>query len=133
MRENWSLSIVFSVMYLMAIFGGQRLMLNRERLSLQRPLIVWNLCLAVFSIIGSFRMLQHLTHVVTTHGLAHSICELDFTYGVAACWSWLFVISKVAELFDTLFIVLRKQKLIFLHWYHHTTVSPKIETFQGFS
>ncbi|KAI0986697.1 hypothetical protein GJ496_005905 [Pomphorhynchus laevis] len=34
----------------------------------------------------------------------------------------LFAISKVPELFDTMFIVLRKQKLIFLHWFHHATV-----------
>ena len=33
-----------------------------------------------------------------------------------------YLISKVPELGDTIFIVLRKQRLIFLHWYHHVTV-----------
>lgn len=41
---------------------------------------------------------------------------------VAGCWSFLFVLSKLPELGDTVFIVLRKQPLIFLHWYHHITV-----------
>jgi elongation of very long chain fatty acids protein 6 len=30
--------------------------------------------------------------------------------------------SKVPETVDTLFIVLRRQELIFLHWYHHASV-----------
>ena len=34
----------------------------------------------------------------------------------------LFIFSKVPELVDTVFIVLGKRKLIFLHWYHHATV-----------
>ncbi len=38
---------------------------------------------------------------------------------VSAMWSFLFVLSKLPELGDTIFIVLRKQPLIFLHWYHH--------------
>ncbi|CAG0902727.1 unnamed protein product [Darwinula stevensoni] len=41
---------------------------------------------------------------------------------VAANWALVFVYSKVLELGDTAFIVLRKQRLIFLHWYHHLTV-----------
>jgi hypothetical protein len=38
------------------------------------------------------------------------------------CRLWLFIISKVPETIDTLFIVLRRQQLIFLHWYHHASV-----------
>lgn len=48
-----------------------------------------------------------------------SYIELDRVCGF---WTWLFVLSKLPELGDTIFIVLRKQPLIFLHWYHHITV-----------
>ena len=41
---------------------------------------------------------------------------------VSSLWTYLFTMSKVPELMDTVFIVLRKQPLIFLHWYHHITV-----------
>jgi hypothetical protein len=34
----------------------------------------------------------------------------------------MFAWSKVAELGDTLFLVLRKREVIFLHWYHHASV-----------
>ena len=38
------------------------------------------------------------------------------------CWIFYFALSKFVELFDTLWLLLRKKNPPFLHWYHHATV-----------
>jgi elongation of very long chain fatty acids protein 6 len=118
----WWLSIVYSFIYIILVYGGQKLMKNREKFHLYRSLVGWNIVLAIFSIMGAIRFLPNFFAIFYNKGVVHTICKFDYNFGISGCWAWLFVLSKVAELIDTAFIVLRKQKLIFLHWYHHATV-----------
>lgn len=99
-------------------------MANRQAFKLKSLLTVWNVSLALFSIIGTARCFPELMHVLNNIGFDHSVCSSSFVEYVkpSGYWSWLFALSKLPELGDTVFIVLRKQKLIFLHWYHHITV-----------
>ncbi|KAF0287859.1 Elongation of very long chain fatty acids protein 6 [Amphibalanus amphitrite] len=108
MQRNWHTSFYYIGVYMVLIFGGQRYMATRERFELRNVLALWNFFLAVFSIVGAMRTVPELLYVPNSP--------------VSGLWSYLFTMSKVPELMDTVFIVLRKQPLIFLHWYHHITV-----------
>ncbi|KAM9324149.1 very long chain fatty acid elongase 3 [Gastrophryne carolinensis] len=123
MQENWSKSFFFSLLYAAVVFGGQHVMRERKRFELRRPLVLWSFMLAIFSIIGAIRTGWYMINVLLASGFKQSVCDRGFYNGpVSKFWAYAFVLSKVPELGDTLFIVLRKQKLIFLHWYHHITV-----------
>ncbi|KAM9364507.1 very long chain fatty acid elongase 6-like [Pholidichthys leucotaenia] len=123
MEANWSKSLVFSALYAALVLGGQRYMKTRPKLNLRRPLILWSLSLALFSIVGAVRTGSYMLHVLTSGGFRRSVCDQSFYNGpVSKFWAYAFVLSKAPELGDTAFVVLRKQKLLFLHWYHHITV-----------
>ena len=48
--------------------------------------------------------------------------EYDYGSGAVILWMSFFTVSKIFELGDTFFVVVRKRPLILLHWYHHVTV-----------
>ncbi|POI27034.1 hypothetical protein CIB84_009216 [Bambusicola thoracicus] len=120
MRENWHASFLFAVAYVILIFGGQYLMKEKRGYKLRMPLALWSLGLALFSAIGTHRTWKHMVSILTTVGFKQSVCnQIFYVDPICRLWVYLFTLSKVLELGDTVFIVLRKQKLIFLHWYHH--------------
>lgn len=122
---NWRTIITYAAgLYMLLIFGGQHYMSTRPRMEMRGVLTLWNTTLALFSIMGALRTWPEFLHVLSEHGVYYSLCIPSFIEKdrVAGYWTFMFVMSKVPELGDTIFIVLRKQPLIFLHWYHHITV-----------
>ncbi|XP_067130293.1 very long chain fatty acid elongase 6-like [Centruroides vittatus] len=124
MEKHWSKVFYFIGAYLLFIYFGQKYMKSRQPYGLRKQLAIWNTALAIFSILGTSRTFPELIHVFKEFGFTFSVCNSSYieVTKVTGEWAWLFALSKVIELGDTVFIVLRKQKLIFLHWYHHITV-----------
>ncbi|GMS88460.1 hypothetical protein PENTCL1PPCAC_10635 [Pristionchus entomophagus] len=122
LQMNWMHTLTISVLYYAIVRGMERYLKDRPAFSLKAPLQLWNGALAVFSILGFVRFSEDLFLSLYNHGVYRSICYSVHPNDVAAFWSLLFAISKIVELGDTLFIVLRKKPLIFLHYYHHAAV-----------
>lgn len=124
MYENMHLPyIVIFVFYLPFVYFGSKIMENRQAFKLKTCMLIWNCFLAVFSTISAIRIVPEFIQTCQNQGFKHSICNHSYKYHKpCAFWMFLFCIFKIPELVDTLFLVLRKQNLIFLHVYHHATV-----------
>lgn len=118
MEQNWHYSVYVSIIYMLVIYSIQQFMRTREPFKLRKCLMVWNLALTVFSAAGSYYMVAEMYDSLYLKGFDNSVC-ITCANTSAQYWMWLFALSKIFELGDTVFIVLRKQKLIFLHWFHH--------------
>ena len=144
--RNYWMPWAIVTLYAALVFGGKAAMKKWPAFDLQGPLKWWNCALAVFSTMGMLRTVPQLVYNLYTHGFAYTVragdklvsrrfhahhlppaqicepAEVAYGSGATGLWVMLFIFSKIPELFDTAFIVLRKKKLIFLHWYHHITV-----------
>jgi elongation of very long chain fatty acids protein 6 len=123
--DHHILPFVICAGYLAFCFGGQYLMKSRQRFDLRYPLAYWNLLLSLFSFLGMIRTVPHLVYNLTHLSFEDTICSPPgetYASGANGFWVALFIFSKIPELLDTFFIVMRKRPLIFLHWYHHVTV-----------
>ncbi|EGT33792.1 CBN-ELO-4 protein [Caenorhabditis brenneri] len=121
-QKYWYHSITISVLYFALIKVIQKFMENRKPFTLRYPLILWNGALAAFSIIATLRFSIDPLRSLYAEGFYKTLCYSCNPTDVAAFWSFAFALSKIVELGDTMFIILRKKPLIFLHYYHHAAV-----------
>jgi len=118
MLNNYSIPFFATVIYILFVYFGRRYMEKREALSLQYPLASWNAILAVFSIIGTYQTVPlYVGEWINGRGLTWELCHADLE--ATSTWTGYFIMSKIPELLDTVFIVLRKKELKFLQYYHH--------------
>jgi len=122
---NWTLPLICCAVYLVMVFLGPIIMKGMQPMKSKFVLALWNLGLSVFSWIGVSRCVPHLVASTMEHGFKYTICTHPkqwYMSGPVALWMGLFCLSKLPELIDTVFLVIRKKPVIFLHWYHHVSV-----------
>jgi len=116
-------SYAAAALYVVVILAIKSWMEKRESYSLKGPLVLWNFIMAAFSTFGALRTVPFFVNTLATKGFTASCCDGTFFVDpVTAVWPLVFWLSKYPELIDTVFIVLRKRPLSFLHFFHHASV-----------
>jgi len=105
LAERWHLAVLYTAIYLTIIFAGKSYMQTKQPLQLRKALIFWNGALAIFSIFGTLRIMPEFLGTLTRDGFRNSYCRIsDYYYeGVNGFWVYLFHLSKLFELGDTIF------------------------------
>ncbi|QKX63639.1 uncharacterized protein TRUGW13939_10810 [Talaromyces rugulosus] len=108
------------VTYYVVIFGGREVMKNFSALKLNTLFMLHNFVLTSVSGILLVLFLEQLIPTIYHHGVFYAICshEGGWTQPLVVLY-YLNYLNKYFEFLDTLFLVLKKKPLTFLHTYHH--------------
>lgn len=123
-NSDTPLSTVYSVTlaimgYYVLIFIGHEIMKYSKPFRFHYLFVVHNAILTAFSLLLLLLLCEQLTPIVWNHGIFYAICDdAAWTQKIELLY-YLNYLTKFYELLDTLFLVVRKKKLTFLHTYHH--------------
>jgi hypothetical protein len=115
MQENWvPTSYKITLAYLAIVYLGQKWMEKLPGLD-NRPmnafLALWNFTFSAFSGVAAYRLLPELFYTLKDYGFTGSMCHNGnyYTDPITGFWGWMFVMSKMPELGDTMFLIVRKK------------------------
>jgi len=124
-RDHAEIPMFTVAAYLFIVWKGQEWMKDRKPFALKVPMAIWNFSLALFSWIGAICVVPVVIETISKQGYRFTVCAPPFLWSAGyptGPFVGLFIYSKIPELLDTVFLILRKRPVIFLHWYHHVTV-----------
>lgn len=113
--------VAMSVGYITIVLGGQAVMRHLPAVParvLKIPFFLHNVLLCLGSLLLLCLYLELEIPIIFRYGLHNSICEFRL-YFDAEMFHIINYYFKYWEFADTLFLVLKKKKLLFLHVYHH--------------
>lgn len=119
-RELFWVPAACSIMYFVMLRSFEPIMASMERPGWLKPLtFFWNL---FFSLASSFFAWRILLDTRDWEAVPELICTKACRRPLSCVYVWGFCLSKIPELFDTLWLILAKKNVRFLHWFHHITV-----------
>eukprot|EP01123_Difflugia_compressa_P009950 TRINITY_DN348_c0_g1_i1.p1 TRINITY_DN348_c0_g1~~TRINITY_DN348_c0_g1_i1.p1 ORF type:complete len:308 (-),score=29.55 TRINITY_DN348_c0_g1_i1:169-1092(-) len=113
------LMLSLCVVYLLAVNGIQRFMMKFSPFSLTYMVVLHNGFLCLVSLILMVLISINIIPKLITHGFTGTICRPDILNGALEFYCYLNYLVKLYELLDTIFLVLKKKDVPFLHLYHH--------------
>ncbi|KAF9936396.1 hypothetical protein BGZ65_002425 [Modicella reniformis] len=113
-------TVMWTITYFVVIFGGRQIMKSQEAFKLKHLFIFHNFLLTITS--GSLLLLiiENMIPMLARHGLFYSICATGAWTQRLELLFYLNYLVKYWELADTVFLVLKKKPLEFLHYFHHS-------------
>ncbi|GET87103.1 fatty acid elongase, putative [Leishmania tarentolae] len=123
--DYFDILVYSEVLYVLIVFLGPKAMENCKPYRLKYLIAAWNLALSLFSLCGTIGVGIMLMNSLEERGMYETTCYLNkhIYDGELTFWLFAFLLSKIPEMLDTIFLVLMKKPIIFLHWYHHLTVT----------
>ncbi|KAK8043679.1 Elongation of fatty acids protein 2 [Apiospora rasikravindrae] len=117
--STWPEVFGMIVLYVTVVFGGREFMRNRQPLKLNGLFKIHNLFLTLLS--GGLLLLfiEQLAPQLWRDGLYENICGADGWTKPLVTLYYLNYLTKYVELIDTVFLMVKKKPLTFLHTYHH--------------
>lgn len=117
----WSGPITFTILYLIVVFSGLKLMKNRQEFKIKPYIFIYNLYQCILNIVCVVLFIREVMSNPIFTGIWGNIPKPGRESFNISLLVWIHYNNKYVELLDTLWMILRKknEQVSFLHCYHH--------------